>query len=280
VSDDARRTIPTVVVARRPAPGRSRDFERWLKRLTGAAARAPGHRQSDIHPPNEIHPGEWVIIYQFDDAGTLHDWLTSSVRAELIAGGVGLMVGEEREQVMALGSPTESVTAVASFCVRPGQQRRYAELHQRLVAELERTPGFLRSELFDPVPGVQDDTVVVFSFDSRGHLDEWLGSEDRKRLLDDMDAVVEGDRTINVVGGFGGWFGAAGSTEVKRWKQAAVVLLALFPTALVLTLIREAAFPDLHWVPAVFLGNLFGVIVLSWLLMPFLTKLLAGWLRR
>jgi antibiotic biosynthesis monooxygenase (ABM) superfamily enzyme len=119
----------------------------------------------------------------------------------------------------------------------------------------------------------------VFGFASRPLLDEWLESDARRSVLAGIDELLEGGRTVNVVGGFGGWFGTEGSAPVKRWKQAAVVLLALFPTALVLTLLRRELLPDLALVPSVALSNIVGVAILSWVLMPVLTQLLSGWLR-
>lgn len=272
--------MPTVVVARTPRPGREREFERWLRALAAAARDAPGHVQSDVQPPTDAHPGEWVIVYQFEDVSSLDAWLVSPERDALIADGHDLLVGEEREQVVALAAEGESVTAVASFRVKPGAEHRYAELYDRLLERLRGFEGFLRCELMEPVAGVQDDTVVVFSFDTREHLDDWLGSGERRAMLDEIDEFVEARPTVNVIGGFGGWFGQPGMAEVKRWKQALVVLVALFPTALVLGTLQRRLIPDVPFVWSVLIGNVLGVVILSWVLMPFLTGRLAGWLRR
>ncbi len=269
-----------MVVARTPHPGREREFERWLRKLAVTASNAPGHVRSDVQPPTDVHPGEWVIVYQFRDAASLDGWLTSPERDAIVADGQHLLLGSERKQVFALAEEGDPVTAVASFRVAPGNEHRYAELHGRLVGRLSSFPGFLRSELFEPVAGVQSDTVVVFSFDSRPHLDRWLESDERRTILAEIDEFIEGDRTLNVVGGFGGWFGDVGIADVKRWKQALVVLIALFPTALLLGTLRNWLLPDLAFVPSVLLSNIVGVIILSWLLMPFLTRLLSAWLRR
>ncbi len=59
------RRVPTVVVARRPAPGKEREFERWLRRLAVAASEAPGHVRTDVQPPDDVHPCEWTIVYKF-----------------------------------------------------------------------------------------------------------------------------------------------------------------------------------------------------------------------
>ncbi len=271
--------MPTVVIARTPTPGREVEFEAWLRRLVAAAREAPGHVHSDIQPPNPVHPGEWVVLYQFDEVGLLEDWLHSEHRQALMGGGSDLIVGSAREQVIALAQQPEPVTAVASFRIKPGQAYRYAEFNQRLITALATFPGFLRSEVFEPVDGVQDETVVVFSFDTRRHLDGWLESDARRRLLADIDPYIDGERTINVVGGFAGWFGADGG-KVKKWKQATAVLLTLFPTALLLTRIRMWLLPDVHWTVGVLFGNVIGITLLTWVLMPTATKVLAGWLRR
>jgi len=272
--------MPTVVVARTPAPGREVEFEQWLRRLVAAARSFPGHVHSDIQPPTDVHPGEWVILYQFADADSLTSWFASEQRQAIMAQGDELVVGTTREQVIALGSQPEPVTAVSSFRIRPGNERDYASLHVQVIDALVAFPGFLRAELFDPVPGVQDTTVVVFSFDNREHLDAWLQSDARRHLLAQIDPLTDGDRTVNIVGGFAGWFGAEGAPQVKRWKQAVVVLVAIAPITLVITALRRWVLPDVHWVVGTLIGNVIGIAALTWLLMPRLTKLLAGWLAR
>ena len=87
---------------------------------------------------------------------------------------------------------------------------------------------------------------------------------------------------MNVVGGFGGWFPAQPSRPggPKRWKQAVAVLIALFPTVLAITLVRGELAPEMNVVLAVLVGNVISVAILSFLLMPWLTKKLEPWLNR
>lgn len=282
MADPAQRASPTVVVARRVRPGREAEFERWIRRLSLTASGFPGHLRSDIEPPGPAHPDEWMIVYRFVDTEHLQGWLDSSERAAHIAEGADLIEGSAREQVVALTpAPDAAVTAVSSVRVRPGRGDEYRALHAELVARIERFPGFRRSEVFEPVPGVQDDTVVLFAFDERAQLDAWLASRERHEVLERMVPLVEGERVVNVLGGFAGWFDAAPSgPEVRRWKQALTVLLALAPTAVVVNLARHAVLPDLAMVPAVLLGNIVTVPILTWVLMPTLTRWLGPWLRR
>ena len=269
-----------MIVARRPTPGREREFERWLRRLVAKAADAQGYVDAEIQRPNALHPDEWVIVYQFENGASLDAWLRSPTRTALLADGNELVYGTAREQVVALSPDSDRVTAVSSVRLRPGAADAYRELHDQVLAELVTLPGFLRSDLFEPVQGVQDETVVVLAFDSRANLDRWLMSDTRRDFLARMDALIEGDRTVNVVGGFGGWFAPTGSVRVKPWKSAVAVLLALLPTSLAFAWLRETFFQDIALVPGIILGNVFGVAILTWVLMPVITRRLEHWLRR
>lgn len=273
------RASPTVVVARRAVPGRERDLERWLARLTAAAGRFPGHRGSSVQPPGPAHPDEWVVVYRFDDVDALELWLRSEDRADLLAAGAHL-VESTTEQRVALAARPEPVTCVVSVCIRPEHRDEHRRLQGEIVEALHGFEGFLSAETFEPVEGVQDETVIVFSFDTRGHLDRWLDSEQRTEMLDRMEPLIDGTRTVSVLGGFAGWFPDEGGRPARTWKSAAVVLLALFPTSLSLTFLRGWLLPDLPTVPTVFLLNLLGVLALSYVLLPPLTERLSDWLRR
>lgn len=283
------RTVPTVVVARRARPGAELEFEEWIRRLQAAATQAPGHVKSDVRAPNERHPDEWTIVYQFDSVECRQQWLDSPLRSELIEEGRDLIDGQPTEQVLAMAYEPEPVTAVASFRLGPGSEARFAAFSTQVRAALASFDGYLGSQVFEPVLGVQDDTVITFSFDSRPHLDVWLESAERSDLLATIEPDLDGDRVMNVVddlagslgSSFGGWFGGADHEwPVKRWKQASIILLALFPTALMLSVLRSWLLPDLALVPAVFLSNVLGIVILTWLLMPFLTRVFDTWLRR
>jgi len=284
----AERNVPTVVVARRARPGADVAFEAWLRRLDAAAHDAPGHLRSALREPNEQHPDEWTIVYQFDSVECRQSWLDSPVRRRLLEEGRELTDGEPREQVLAMAYEPAPVTAVASFRLGSDGVSRVPGFERDVRAALAHFDGYLAGQVFEPVPGVQDDTVVTFTFDTRAHLDAWLESAERAELLAAIEPHVEGERMVNVVDdlagslgpSFAGWFGGASEGPVKRWKQASVVLLALFPTSLGLTLVRGWLLPDLPLVPAVFVSNVAGIVVLTWLLTPYLTRLLAGWLHR
>lgn len=274
---------PTVVVGRRIRAGKEEEFRQWDLRIRGAASRHPGFIASEVQPPNLSHPGEWVTVYSFDTAPRLEVWLVSSERAALMREVEPLLDGEATEQRIAgMRTAPEPVTLVLTQRVAPRDRDEFIILHRDAVNRLQQFQGFLGSELLPPVEGVQDDLVVVASFASRADLDRWLESDSRREWLAMIDGLIEGRRTLNVVGGFGGWFPAQSSQPEgpKRWKQAIAVFIALFPTVLIITLVRGAIAPNMNVVLAVFVGNVLGILILTYLLMPPLTRLLGSWLSR
>mgnify|MGYP001815764088 FL=1 len=274
---------PTVVVSRRVIPGRETDFRECDRRIRARAEAYPGYLGSDVQPPNASHPGEWVTVYSFATGDQLEAWLRSDDRKALIAEVQALIEEPGREQhVAGLRTAPEPVTVVFSQLVAPDNHDAFVDLHSDVVARMTGFAGFLGSELLEPVDGVQEEYVIVASFASRAALDNWLNSEVRREWLVKMADLVEGDRTMNVVGGFGGWFPAQASQTKgpKRWKQSIAVFIALFPTALTITLVRIEVAPDMNVVLAVFIGNVLGILALSYVLMPQVTRWLGDWLAR
>ncbi len=280
--DSSGRRIPTVIVARHVRPGREAEFTEWMEHMRTTVERQPGFLHADFQPPDDLHPDEWVVTFQFSDGHSLNGWMESDERRELVAAGEPLTIGDPRQQILAVDRPvgTRPVTAVISSRVKPGGMDDYRRVHAEIGAVMRTTEGFLRSELFEAVDGLQTDTVVVFSFDSRAHLDAWLHSGTRQALIARFEPLIEGPRHLNVVGGFAGWFTNANAQTVKRWKQTLAVLCGLFPTSLIIAIVRARVAPHLPLLPAVFTGNVIGSIAMSYVVMPRVTRILSSWLGR
>lgn len=275
---DTSASAPTVIVSRRPAPGRDAEFAEWAEGIRAAAAAFPGHVGSELQPPAEAHPEDWITVYRFDSQANLDRWLDSPQRASMMRIGEQLTDGATREQRVA--RPAEAVTAVMSQRILPEDLEGFQKAEAEIAAAMARFPGFISLEHSPPIEGMQDDYVVSFTFASRADLDHWLESDSRRQVLRLVEPFISGDRMLNVVGGFGGWFATQAEQAPKRWKQAIAVLIALYPTTLTLSLLQRQFVPDVPWVPALFVSNVLGIMALTWVLMPRLTSLLKGWLER
>jgi len=279
VEHDDRTTPATVIVSRRVVPGREEDGERWIHELRRAAERAPGYLSSSFHPPQGAHPGEWTIVYTFASAQMLEAWLDSPTRRSLMEQEQAFIVDGTREQRV-VSTRTDSITLVSSARVRPEHVDAHRNLHDRGVLLARRLGGLVHAELLPPVEGVQPDTVALLTFATRADLDRWLESDERRHMLESMVPLIEGERVVNLVGGYAGWFPQVGGSPPKQWKQALIVLAGILPVSLVVTLLRHALAPDMALPLTVFIGAVANVALLTWVVMPVLTGWFRGWLAR
>ncbi len=275
------RQSPTVIVARTVPVELEDAFGAWVTKLITAAYRYPGYVSAGIERPNATHPDQWLVVYRFDTGPSLQAWLDSDIRRELLDEGSGLFVGDEQAQVVAGVAPQDEVRVVTSYRLVDGTETEHIIVHQRMLDVLEAFPGFIRRDVLDAVPGIQDETVVTLTFDTRQHLLAWMDSPEREQFVNEIDGLVEGDLTTSVVGGFAGWFPQANSKHTNpRWKQAVVVMIALYPTVLFTSWVGDALWADWNFFLAILIGNLIGVSILTWLLMPPLTRFFGDWLTR
>jgi antibiotic biosynthesis monooxygenase (ABM) superfamily enzyme len=268
----------TVVISREVRPGREAEFARWARRIQRAVRRARGFEDCVVQAPDPSG-NRWVITYRFSDAASLDRWLASPRRRALIERSGAYLASKPVEHRLA--DPVRGdVTLVSAARVRYGAEAAYAALHEQAVAAARALGGLVRVELLPPVPGVQDETVSVLSFADRAALDRWLGSQERRDVLARMAELAESDRKLNVVDGFAGWFAGRGPSAPRRWKQALVVFAGLIPVSTLVTVTREALWPDLPMSAVILVSAVGNVGLLTWVVMPALVKYLRPWLVR
>ena len=69
------------------------------------------------------------------------------------------------------------------------------------------------------------------------------------------------------------------ATPPPRWKQATVIWMAFFPTSLALTYLLSPVSGDWPVVLRVFVTTLVATPWMTYVLLPFVTRLFARWLR-
>ncbi|MCX4524230.1 MULTISPECIES: antibiotic biosynthesis monooxygenase [unclassified Streptomyces] len=94
----------------------------------------------------------------------------------------------------------EAATAIIGQKVVPGLEREYASWQEDVNAAAAGYPGSLGSEVSPPTP-LQPDWVTVYRFDSIAHLQAWINSATRQRLLDAGGKYFDGPATQQVVSG-------------------------------------------------------------------------------
>jgi antibiotic biosynthesis monooxygenase (ABM) superfamily enzyme len=275
----------TVVTSQKVISGCEEDYKRWQEQVNRAVRDFDGFEGTELYPPDSGEDNQWVVVFRFSDVDRLRAWLESGTRRELLREGRQLFEEEPSQEVLSGGQPAQkAVTAVVSHDVRPGRERDFVCWQDKILKTQETCRGFMGSELFAPVEGIQDRWVVVFRFDTREHLDEWLNSDARGKLLEEGREYFADYDVRQIASAFSGWFRFGEGEQAgvpPDWKQAMSVLLALYPTVMVLNLTVGRALTDagVPGIPGLFISNVLSVSILTWILMPLVVnRLLAFWL--
>jgi len=280
---DAGPLSATVVLVQRVRPGRENEYLRWQAEINDECRNFPGFEGDEVIPPVPGIQDDYVVIYRFDTFVHLNAWLRSDTRQALLARSKDVLDDSRQQVVAGRGAPQQVSGMVVSTRVKPGHEREYRAWQARIDAEAARFPGFLGNEVFPPVPGVQEEWVVLVRFDSSEHLQNWLGSDIRKLLIDEAARLWDEARVESFSGAFPGWFGA-GSTRSGSaglppdWKQAMIVLLVLYPIVMLLGRFLSPWLASLPLPVSMFIGNLASVALLTWLLMPLANRAFGFWL--
>jgi uncharacterized protein len=269
----------TVVISQQLKHGREEAVRHWQDDVNRAVSGFPGFLGNDVATPGAGE--EWTVIYRFDSKPHLLSWLTSTERDHVLSAGADLFDGPAAQQVLIREHDADLVTVVVSHRVDPADEEEFRRWQQR-ITEAERTfPGFQGAELFRPVPGVQPAWTALYRYDSDEHADAWLESDVRRRLL------AEGRRFQDfelrrISSPFGSWFAQPGEEDAgaspANWKTALSVLVGLYPTVVLLTLAISEIWPKASLWQSLLVGNIASVSLLTWVVMPIVTRALRFWL--
>lgn len=286
VAEDLASQGATVLISMPVRPGREAEYQRWQRDMDEVARQFPGFEATELYPPSSADHGAWVVVFRFSHLEQLTTWLESPEREQAAKEGEHLFDGPVSQEVLAGDAPTpekEAVTAVIPHDVRPGREHDFERWQEKARKVQEQSPGFRGYELFRPVPGLQEKWVAVVRYDSVENLQDWLHSPSREKLLEEGRNYFSQYEVKTVDSAFSGWFrfdGDGGAGIPPNWKQAMSVLLALYPTVMVLSLtldpvLKSASIPIYL---AVFIGNMVSVSALTWVLMPLVNRVFAFWL--
>lgn len=274
---DAAGGAATLIIGQRVRDGCDDEYRRWQQEVNAAAARFPGYQGSDVRPPTGIQQ-DWLAVYQFDSVSHVQDWLNSARRLDLLDRAGAWFDGPGTAQVMAEAGrePDTLVTVVVTHRVAEGKTKDFLDWQRRVDEAEGAFPGYRGSEVFRPVDGVQEEWTISYRFDTAEHLDAWLTSDDRRRLLAEADDFS--DYTLSTIDhSFGSWFsfGDKAAPPPSDFKTSVAVWMGLYPTVMILSLLTAPLGMPL-WL-GLLVGNLFSSFVMSYVIMPRYVNPLLGW---
>jgi antibiotic biosynthesis monooxygenase (ABM) superfamily enzyme len=134
-----------------------------------------------------------------------------------------------------------------------------------------------------------DEWHMLYRFASHDALAAWETSPQRAWWLAAAQGRIGASRVERRTG-IEGWFDAPHSVETVEaapsadrppvWKQAVVIWLAFFPLSLLMTWLTTRFLPDLPLLPRVFGTTVVMTPIMTYVVLPRMTRALGWWLHR
>jgi antibiotic biosynthesis monooxygenase (ABM) superfamily enzyme len=179
-----------------------------------------------------------------------------------------------------------SVSLVIEHDLPIGKESEFSRWQSEIIAASSQFEGYLRTEILPPMEEDQDKWYTVIYFDTAEHLTRWLESDVRHKLIKTKRKNLGSYQFIHYETGLESWFARQKNSQKIQlspppWKQAFAVLFGLYPTVMLETLLFSYLGLMESWslAPTVLVNNLISCFLLTWLVMPFVRKLLHFWLQ-
>ena len=175
----------------------------------------------------------------------------------------------------------ESVTVVVTRRVKSGYESQYENWLKRLLEEAKSMKGYIGATVQKPAPGTTEYTSI-FRFDNVENLRKFEESEIRAKYLSEVVDYVESDAIWKKFSGLEFWFSPPKGTIVpqpSRFRMALVMIIVVY--GLVISIGQLVAMLVGDVIPSyvrLFVTISIEIFLMTFVLMPHLTKLLAKWI--
>jgi uncharacterized protein len=173
------------------------------------------------------------------------------------------------------------VTTTVTRRIKPGHEAAYEAFLTGISGAASAFPGHLGIEVFRPTPGQGGEYRSVYRFDSVAHLQGWLDSPERAAWLERAEAHVAGPMRTQVLTGLEAWFtlpSQPGVPPPPPYKMALVTWATIFPLITGVVVATAPLLGSLPLVARLAVTTAVTVPLMTWLVMPRVTRLLHRWL--
>jgi uncharacterized protein len=208
----------------------------------------------------------------------------SSIRTELDraapAQGCGSELTSNHASSGSTSTPPGPITTAVTRRVRPGHEAVYEQVLEGMIATAREFPGHLGVEVFRPQT-TAGEYRTVYRFDSDEHLRAWLDSDEHATWLERAEPHVIGPLRRTLVTGLETWFtlpGQPSAAPPAPYKMALLTWITIFPLITAIVALTGPLLKDLPLVVRLGITTALAVPLMTWVVMPRVTRLLRRWL--
>lgn len=171
------------------------------------------------------------------------------------------------------------VTAIITEFVKPGLETQFEDWIKGVVEAAEQIPGHMGVEIIRPNEAKDSQYVIIFRYDNIEHLKAWENSTARAEWKLKVQPLLIKKETYQTFSGLEYWFKLPSqTTPPPAYKMASISWLAIFPLSYILSLLLQPLLHELVPIVRTMIISAILISLMTWLVMPFLTRLFAFWL--
>jgi antibiotic biosynthesis monooxygenase (ABM) superfamily enzyme len=174
-----------------------------------------------------------------------------------------------------------TITVFITRTVKPGCEVDFERALHGFAQRSLSLPGQMGVHIMRPAPGSGSrEYGIVRKFASRDALAEFRTSPEYLEWNELAMELTEGNGRVEELVGLESWFTLPGAPlrALPKWKMAIATFLGVFPVATILNLTLGPAIQPWPFLLRSAVFNAFVVALLTWVVMPLLTKALHRWL--
>ncbi|MBD2124233.1 antibiotic biosynthesis monooxygenase [Trichocoleus sp. FACHB-262] len=165
--------------------------------------------------------------------------------------------------------------------VTRGKEREFEALLEQIISTASTFEGYLGSSVFRPSGQDDHEYRIIFKFDHLENLQRWEHSSVRQRFLNQARNLTVDAGTFSIITGLETWFtlpAKPGMLPPPRYKMVLVSGIAIFGINQILAVLPLAWLAQLPSVLRLLILVFLTTTLMTYVVMPRLTKLLAWWL--
>lgn len=172
------------------------------------------------------------------------------------------------------------VTIIVKRRPKPDYVTEFEEIMKGTTRDAMQFEGHLGANIIRPIKD-NDYYRIVFKFDSMKHYIAWENSEVRQKWMERYAEVEQGEQEIEVLSGLETWFTLSGEEVLvppKKYKMLMVTWLSIFCLSVCMHYLIKPFMVQFNEILQLALITLIIVTLMTYVMMPLLTKIFRRWL--
>ncbi len=175
----------------------------------------------------------------------------------------------------------QSVSVVVDREVLPGKKEEFENVLRGIIDACKTFPGYLGTDVHLPQIKGGMHYRIVFRFATLDELKNWEHSPVRQEWVQKIDKLIKEPTKLQIISGLETWFALPRCNAIippKRYKMAIVTWLAITPLLIAFNLATQPLLGNLPLVLRILVTTPIIVILMTYVVMPYMAKLFAKWM--